>query len=76
MNTNGTSRRGQRAHYVRTPGEWLSSGEAARMIGVDPRTLRGYEDNGLIKSHQTPGGHRRYRKSDVDTLLKTIRGDQ
>lgn len=75
MNKNGIPRGKQPRFDLRT-GEWLSSGEASRMIGVDRRTLRGYEDKELITAHKTPGGHRRYRKSDVDALLRTLRGNK
>ncbi|MFI6576878.1 MerR family transcriptional regulator [Nocardiopsis sp. NPDC050513] len=35
-------------------------GELARLTGVSPRSLRYYEEQGLLASTRTPGGHREY----------------
>lgn len=35
-------------------------GELARRTGASPRSLRHYEDQGLIGSRRTSGGHREY----------------
>ncbi|HXX36951.1 MAG TPA: helix-turn-helix domain-containing protein [bacterium] len=50
--------------------EWLTLGEAARMLGVDETTLRAWADAGKVRVYRTPGGHRRFNASDVDTLLR------
>lgn len=55
--------------------EWLSLGEAAETLGVHPSTVRSWADQGMLPSHRTPGGHRRFRKQDVDMQLKVKRGD-
>lgn len=47
----------------------LSTGESARLAGVSLRTLYRYEADGRIRSVRTPGGHRRFRRSDVEALL-------
>ena len=36
---------------------WLSIGETARRAGVSVRTLRFYEDQGLLRSVRSEGGH-------------------
>jgi len=47
----------------------LATAESAKLIGVSVRTLYRYEDQGRITSVRTPGGHRRYRRADVERLL-------
>jgi excisionase family DNA binding protein len=55
---------------VRGRGEWLTLGEAARLLGVDETTLRSWADTGKIPVFRTPGGHRRFNATDVRTLLE------
>jgi DNA-binding transcriptional MerR regulator len=44
----------------------LSIGTVARLLGVTPRTLRYYEELGLVTpSAHSPGGNRRYTELDV-----------
>jgi excisionase family DNA binding protein len=45
--------------------EWISLRHAAEILGVHPATVRNWADNGDITSRRTPGGHRRFRKSDL-----------
>ncbi|HDH50215.1 MAG TPA: helix-turn-helix domain-containing protein [Nitrospirae bacterium] len=47
----------------------LSISKAARYLGVFPLTLRNWEKKGKIRAFRTPGGHRRFRKSDLDALF-------
>jgi len=49
--------------------EWLTLGEAARLLGVDETTLRGWADAGKVRVYRTPGGHRRFNASDLNGLL-------
>lgn len=48
-----------------TESEWISLRHAADILGVHPATVRIWADNGDIPSRRTPGGHRRFRKTDV-----------
>jgi DNA-binding transcriptional MerR regulator len=49
----------------------LRIGEAARLAGVSPRTLRYYQELGLLQpSGRTPGGARRYDKTDIERLCR------
>jgi excisionase family DNA binding protein len=48
---------------------WLTMGEAARLLGVDASTLRGWADRGKIPVFRTPGGHRRFDPMDLEALL-------
>ena len=55
--------------------EWLSLGEAATSLGVHPSTARSWANQGMLPAHRTPGGHRRFRKRDVDLQLDKKRED-
>ena len=46
---------------------------AARLAGLHPQTLRGYEREGLVDPTRTAGGTRRYSRNDV-TRLREICG--
>lgn len=45
-------------------------GELARRTGVSVRSLRYYEERGLLESERTPGGHREYRERAVDRVIR------
>ena len=47
----------------------LTPGEVARMFRVDPKTVTRWAASGRIGSIRTPGGHRRFRESEVKDLL-------
>jgi excisionase family DNA binding protein len=53
--------------------EWLSLGEAASILGVHPSTVRHWADSGDLPSQRTPGGHRRFRRRDLQQWA-TLRG--
>jgi excisionase family DNA binding protein len=43
----------------------ISISEASRMLGVSEATLRQWTDEGRLDAFITPGGHRRYSKSEL-----------
>lgn len=43
--------------------------EAAEILGVHRDTVTRWSDEGRLACWRTPGGQRRYRRSDVDALL-------
>jgi len=45
-------------------------GELARRTGVSERSLRYYEEQGLLTAGRTPGGHRDYPDSAVDRVIR------
>ena len=53
----------------RDDSEWLTLGQAARFLGVAQSTIRKWSDQGRVPAFYTPGGHRRYRRSDLETFL-------
>lgn len=55
------------------PGEWLNLSEASEMLGVHPSTVRNWSDQGYLPVHRTQGGHRRFKRSEVDLWMKSQR---
>ena len=47
----------------------LTPGEVANLFRVDPKTVTRWAAAGRIGSIRTPGGHRRFRESEVRALL-------
>jgi len=66
-------RYGDRMGARRPPGsdpEWLTLGQAAKYLGVAQSTIRKWSDQGRLPAFYTPGGHRRYRRGDLDVFLE------
>ena len=58
---------------TRTADVGVSISDAATTAGVSPRTLRYYEELGLLRpSHHTPGGQRRYTQDDLTHLNRIL----
>jgi excisionase family DNA binding protein len=53
---------------VASDADWVALGEASRLLGVAPQTLRRWSDDGRIGTFTTPGGHRRYRRSNLERM--------
>jgi MerR family transcriptional regulator, repressor of the yfmOP operon len=53
----------------------LRIGEVAELTGTTPRTIRYYEEIGLLPSggDRSPGAHRVYEESDVERLRELVR---
>ena len=49
---------------------WLSLGAAAEFVGVNGATLRRWADAGKVRVYRTPGGHRRFNPTDLESLLR------
>lgn len=52
-----------------TPDSLLTPGEVAALFRVDPKTVTRWAAAGRIGSIRTPGGHRRFRESEITALL-------
>ncbi len=48
------------------PGEWLTLSEVSKKLGVHPSTIRNWADQGYLPVHRTKGGHRRFKRSEVE----------
>ncbi len=63
--TNDTGRR----DADRNDTDWVSLTEACRLLGVSPSTVRRWADTGLVLTFVTPGGHRRFSRTGLQSLL-------
>ena len=52
-------------------GDLLTPAEVAAIFRVDPKTVTRWAAAGRMTSVRTPGGHRRFRRSEVNRLLGT-----
>ena len=50
----------------------LTPGEVAALFRVDPKTVTRWASAGRIGSIRTPGGHRRFRESEVRSMLASL----
>ena len=50
--------------------DWLTLGQAAKYLGVAQSTIRKWSDVGRVPAFYTPGGHRRYKRADLDAFLE------
>jgi excisionase family DNA binding protein len=48
--------------------ELLTTGDAARILGLDPATVRLYERTGRLAAHRTRRGLRLFERADVERL--------
>jgi excisionase family DNA binding protein len=63
------AKRPDRAGQAGGDAEWLTLGQAAAYLGVAQSTVRKWSDGGRLAAFYTPGGHRRFRRSDLDAFL-------
>jgi excisionase family DNA binding protein len=54
--------------------EWLTLGQAAAYLGAAQSTVRKWADGGQLPAFYTPGGHRRFRRGDLEAFLAVPRG--
>ncbi|MEY3684519.1 MAG: hypothetical protein RLZZ394_350 [Actinomycetota bacterium] len=52
----------------------LTPAEVAALFRVDPKTVTRWAKAGKLTAIRTLGGHRRYRQSEVQALLKIVPG--
>ena len=57
---------------MENPERLLTPGEVALMFRVDPKTVTRWASTGRIGSIRTPGGHRRFRESEIHDLLADL----
>jgi len=53
------------AEVIMNMDEWLSLSDAAKLLACHPSTVRLWSDKGVLPTHRTSGGHRRYRRNEV-----------
>lgn len=57
------------AANTENPARWMSLGEVSRALEINEATLRQWADRGRLRVYRTPGGHRRFWREDVESLL-------
>ena len=50
--------------------DYLSAGQAARILGVSTDTIGRYLEAGVIEGHRTPGGHARLLRASVEAVRR------
>ena len=63
-------RKGYFMTSIQAEDEWLSLSEAAELLGMHPATVRLWADRNELPSRRTHGGHRRFRRSDIQARLR------
>jgi putative resolvase len=48
----------------------ISIKKASELLSVCTKTLRNWDDEGILKAIKTNGGHRRYRQDDIDGFMQ------
>ena len=51
---------------------FLRPRQAARLLGVEPRTVSNWARLGLLEARRTSGGHHRFRLSEVQRLARDL----
>ncbi len=62
---------GERPRFLET--RLLRAGEVAALLQVSRRSIAAWAQRGLLPFIETPGGHRRFRATDVRTLVASLR---
>lgn len=52
---------------------WLTTGEAARILHVSPKTVARWASEGKVEHIVTLGGHRRFPSSAITELVRRLR---
>lgn len=52
----------------------LTPAEVAQIFRVDPKTVTRWAQAGKLSSLRTLGGHRRYRRAEIDRLIAPADG--
>lgn len=50
--------------------EFLTPAEVAQWMRVSPITVRGWASRGLLQADVTPGGHRRFRREEIERFAR------
>ncbi|MFD4785367.1 BldC family transcriptional regulator [Rhodococcus qingshengii] len=52
--------------------QWMTPGQVAALFNVNPKTVTRWAQAGRVGYITTVGGHRRYRSSEIRTLLRVV----
>ena len=57
------------SHVRSNSTRWVSLRRACDILGVDESTLRRWADTGRLRVYRTPGGHRRFSLTDLESMV-------
>ena len=60
------------SHVPSETEELLTAGDVADIFKVSTVTVGVWADEGKLPSFRTPGGHRRFKRADIDAYLATF----
>lgn len=77
MNQNRLNRFETATDVLRTPDDkpYLTPTEVAQLMNVSPITVRAWAAKGMLAAEVTPGGHRRFRRIDVERFIRQSQGE-
>ncbi len=55
------------------PGNWLTLTEVSEILGIHPSTVRNWADQGVLPVHRTQGGHRRFKRTEMELWMQAQR---
>lgn len=58
---------------MRSGAELLTTRQAARLLGAGTTSVKRWADMGLVQTVRTAGGHRRFKRSDIERFLRSRR---
>jgi excisionase family DNA binding protein len=58
------------------PQEWLTTGQAAELLGISRSTATRYAEQGLLETRRLPSGHLRISRASAQRLLRQIEDDE
>ncbi len=53
---------------------YLLPSEVAEVLQVSPKTVTRWAKEGKLPSRRTLGGHRRYARADIESLVEHLKG--
>lgn len=53
---------------ARVTRDWVGLGDASRLLGISPTTMRRWSDTGVVPSRTTAGGHRRFSRAALRAM--------
>jgi len=68
----GLTRMTETAREGASAPEYVTPGEAARYLHVSPKTINRWANDGRIPCIVTLGGHRRFRRDDVEEAVRLM----
>lgn len=55
--------------------ELMTPSEVAAILRVDAKTVTRWAERGLLRSIKTPGGHKRFYRTDIDAIVNGETGE-